>query len=104
MSLSISITHHASNNSSREITRKSGKTYTKAPAIQRLVTPQRLQRARHLRSLQKRKTESQKESVAEYKAKLSQHAAEKKEHNAAVKAAKKSKRCVSCLVKSVAPC
>ena len=76
----------------REITRKSGKTYTKAPAIQRLVTPQRLQRRRHLRSIKKRKTESQKESVAEYKAKLAQHATEKKAHNASVKAAKKSKR------------
>lgn len=39
----------------------------RSPKIQRLVTPERLQRRRHLRSLKKRKTEQQKVQVAEYK-------------------------------------
>jgi len=34
--------------------------------IQRLVTPIRLQRRRHLRSLKRRRLESQKEQKAEY--------------------------------------
>ncbi|WVF69205.1 hypothetical protein IAT40_003981 [Kwoniella sp. CBS 6097] len=76
----------------REVTKKNGKTTTKAPKIQRLVTPLRLQRKRHLRSLKKRRTEAQKETVAEYKAALAKHAEEKKTHNAAVKAAKKARR------------
>jgi hypothetical protein len=37
-----------------------------SPKIQRLVTPIRLQRRRHLRSLKRRKIESQKEQKAEY--------------------------------------
>lgn len=40
---------------------------TCSPKIQRLVTPERLQRRRHLRSLKRRKTEQQKVQVAEYK-------------------------------------
>jgi small subunit ribosomal protein S6e len=58
----------------------------------RLVTPIRLQRKRHLRSLKKRRTEAQKETIAEYKAKLVQHAEERKVVNAANRAAKKAKR------------
>ncbi|KAK1925558.1 putative 40s ribosomal protein s6-b [Papiliotrema laurentii] len=76
----------------REVTTKSGKTYTKAPKIQRLVTPLRLQRKRHLRSLKKRRTEAQKETISEYKAKLAQHAEERKVQHQAVRAAKKAKR------------
>ncbi len=50
------------------VSKKEGaKPYTKAPKIQRLVTPMRLQRKRHLRSLSKRRTLAQKETVAEYK-------------------------------------
>jgi small subunit ribosomal protein S6e len=52
----------------------------------------RLQRKRHLRSLKKRRTESQKETISDYKASLAKHAEEKKTHNAAVRAAKKAKR------------
>ena len=52
----------------------------------------RLQRKRHLRSLKKRRTESQKETVSEYKALLSKHAEEKKAKVAAVRAAKKARR------------
>ncbi|OXL08988.1 small subunit ribosomal protein S6e [Cryptococcus neoformans Gb118] len=76
----------------REVTKKNGKTTTKAPKIQRLVTPLRLQRKRHLRSLKKRRTEAQKETVAEYNAAVAKHAEERKVHNAAVKAAKKARR------------
>ncbi|RSH89395.1 40S ribosomal protein S6 [Saitozyma podzolica] len=76
----------------REVTQKNGKTTTKAPAIQRLVTPQRLQRKRHLRSLQVRRTAAQAEQISEYKDKLAKHAEERKVHNAAVRAAKKARR------------
>ncbi|ORY28498.1 putative 40s ribosomal protein s6-b [Naematelia encephala] len=76
----------------REITRKSGKTYTKAPKIQRLVTPMRLQRKRHLRSLQRRRTEAQKETISEYKNLVAKHTEERKVQSAAVRAAKKAKR------------
>lgn len=55
----------------------------------------RLQRKRHLRSLKKRRTEAQKETVAEYNAAVAKHAEERKVHNAAVKAAKKARRYVS---------
>ena len=53
----------------REVTSKKegAKPYTKAPKIQRLVTPMRLQRKRHLRSIKKRKSLAQKETIAEYK-------------------------------------
>lgn len=71
----------------REVTTKAGKTYTKAPKIQRLVTPQRLQRKRHLRSLKKRRAESQKEAKAEYDQALAKFHAEKSASKAAHKAA-----------------
>ncbi len=51
--------------------KEGAKPYTKAPKIQRLVTPMRLQRRRHLRSLKKRRTLAQKETVAEYQCVLS---------------------------------
>ncbi|CAD6581824.1 MAG: 40S ribosomal protein S6 [Cyphobasidiales sp. Tagirdzhanova-0007] len=54
------------------------KPYTKAPKIQRLVTPERLQRRRHLRSLVRRKTETQKAQIEEYKVLVAKRAAEKK--------------------------
>merc|ERR1712071_159843 len=75
----------------REVTGKKegAKPYTKAPKIQRLVTPMRLQRRRHLRSLKKRHTLAQKETISEYHALVHKRAAEKKEHVAAVKASHK---------------
>jgi small subunit ribosomal protein S6e len=76
----------------REVTRKSGKTYTKRPAIQRLVTPQRLQRKRHLQSLKKRRTEAQKEIKADFEKAVARHAEEKKVKAQAVRAQKKAKR------------
>jgi len=42
------------------------KAYTKAPKIQRLVTPQRLQHKRHRIALKKRRAESSKDAAAEY--------------------------------------
>ncbi|KZT60896.1 40s ribosomal protein s6-b [Calocera cornea HHB12733] len=63
------------------------KPYKKAPKIQRLVTPERLQRRRHLRSLKKRKTESQKEQKAEYDVMLAKRVAERKAKVAAHRAA-----------------
>ncbi|EEP80271.1 40S ribosomal protein S6-B [Uncinocarpus reesii 1704] len=42
------------------------KEYTKAPKIQRLVTPQRLQRKRHRIALKRRRAESAKEQANEY--------------------------------------
>jgi len=54
------------------------KPYKKAPKIQRLVTPRRLQRRRHLRSIKKRRTESQKEQKADYEVLLAKRTAEKK--------------------------
>lgn len=76
----------------REVTTKAGKTYTKRPKIQRLVTPQRLQRKRHLQSLKKRRTEAQKEHKADYEKAVARHAEEKKAKVAAVRAQKKARR------------
>ncbi|KDN42728.1 hypothetical protein K437DRAFT_248838 [Tilletiaria anomala UBC 951] len=80
----------------REVTGKKegAKPYTKAPKIQRLITPGRLQRKRHLRSLKIRKTEAQKEQKAEYEKVVAQRQAEKKAavqaHREAAKAARKA--------------
>lgn len=57
------------------------------PKIQRLVTPLRLQRRRHLRSLKRRRIEHQKEQKTEYDALLAKRVAEKKAKVAAIKAA-----------------
>ncbi|KAH8082841.1 40S ribosomal protein S6 [Cristinia sonorae] len=69
--------------------KENAKPYTKAPKIQRLVTPVRLQRRRHLRSLKRRRVERQKEQKAEYDVLLAKRVAEKKEKVAAVKASHK---------------
>merc|ERR1712071_281667 len=61
----------------------------RATKIRRLFTPMRLQRRRHLRSLKKRHTLAQKETISEYHALVHKRAAEKKEHVAAVKASHK---------------
>jgi len=66
------------------------KPYTKAPKIQRLVTPMRLQRRRHLRSLKRRKLEHQKEQKSEYDALIAKRIAEKKAKAAAIKASHKA--------------
>jgi len=69
--------------------KEDAKPYTKAPKIQRLVTPVRLQRRRHLRSLNRRRMVRQKEQKQEYDALLAKRVAEKKERAAAVKASHK---------------
>jgi len=73
----------------REVTPKKegGKPYTKAPKIQRLVTPMRLQRRRHLKSLARRRTDRQKEQKAEYDVLIAKRLTEKKAKAAAFKAA-----------------
>merc|ERR1712227_655609 len=63
----------------REITTKGGKTYNKAPKIQRLVTPQVLQRKRHLSALKKKATLKKKPETAAYLALLAQRKREAKE-------------------------
>ncbi|KAG6815133.1 hypothetical protein H0H87_004831, partial [Tephrocybe sp. NHM501043] len=70
--------------------KEDAKPYTKAPKIQRLVTPLRLQRRRHLHSLKHRRIEHQKEQKAEFEALLSKRVAEKKAKVAAIKAAHKT--------------
>ncbi|KAI4200619.1 MAG: hypothetical protein LQ348_001745, partial [Seirophora lacunosa] len=42
------------------------KPYTKAPRIQRLITPQRLQHKRHRMALKRRKSEASKDAANEY--------------------------------------
>lgn len=66
------------------------KPYTKAPKIQRLVTPVRLQRRRHLRSLNRRRSEAQRTQVAEYKQVVARRASEKKSKAQAVKTRKRA--------------
>jgi len=50
----------------RTIAREGKKEYTKAPKIQRLVTPQRLQRKRRRIAIKRRRAESSKEQANEY--------------------------------------
>jgi len=69
--------------------KEGAKPYTKAPKIQRLITPVRLQRRRHLRSLKRRRLDRQKEQKSEYDALIQKHIAEKKEKAAAHKASHK---------------
>ncbi|THH06462.1 hypothetical protein EW145_g4073 [Phellinidium pouzarii] len=65
------------------------KPYTKAPKIQRLVTPLRLQRRRHLHALKRRRIDHQKEQKSEYDALMAKRLAERKEKAAAIKASHK---------------
>lgn len=46
--------------------KEGAKPYTKAPRIQRLVTPQRLQHKRHLKALKRRQYEAQKEAAVRH--------------------------------------
>ncbi|CAH7686393.1 40S ribosomal protein S6 [Phakopsora pachyrhizi] len=66
------------------------KPYTKAPKIQRLVTPIRLQRRRHIRALHRRRNEAQKIQIDEYKVILAKRQAERKAKLAAVKSRKRA--------------
>lgn len=60
-----------------------------SPKIQRLVTPIRLQRRRHLRSLKNRRLDAQKAQKSEYEALIAKRHAEKKQKLAAIKASHK---------------
>ncbi|KAI8092457.1 40S ribosomal protein S6-B [Halteromyces radiatus] len=55
------------------------KPFTKAPKIQRLVTPATLQRKRHRRAIKRRRCEASKEAEAEYKQLLAKRVKETKE-------------------------
>jgi small subunit ribosomal protein S6e len=54
------------------------KPYTKAPKIQRLVTPQRLQHKRHRIAIKRRRAEASKDAAAEYQQLLHKRIAEAK--------------------------
>ncbi|KAK3902795.1 ribosomal protein S6e-domain-containing protein [Staphylotrichum tortipilum] len=58
------------------------KSYTKAPRIQRLVTPQRLQHRRHRIALKRRQSEKVKDEANEYAQVLAKRVAEAKAHKA----------------------
>jgi len=64
----------------REVTPKGEgkKPYTKAPKIQRLITPQRLQHKRHRIALKKRRAEASKDAANEYAALLAKRLTEEK--------------------------
>merc|ERR1712100_171134 len=63
----------------RAVTTKSGKEYTKAPRIQRLITPQQLHRKRHRVALKRGRAEKNKKEQSAYLALVAQRAKEAKE-------------------------
>jgi len=63
----------------RKIEKEGKKAYSKAPRIQRLVTPQTLQRKRHQLALKKRRAEKQKTLAANYAKLLAKRQQERKE-------------------------
>lgn len=69
----------------REVTTKSGKTYTKAPKIQRLVTPQKLQRKRQLKSKKVKNAQHQRDLASEYSQLLAKRLIERKQEKAEIK-------------------
>jgi len=58
--------------------KEGAKPYTKAPKIQRLITPQRLQHKRHREALKRRRAENAKDAASEYAKILHQRVAESK--------------------------
>lgn len=62
----------------REITREGKKTLTKAPKIQRLITPARLRRKRIIKNSKKERWESTKKQAADYEKVYSKYIKEKK--------------------------
>lgn len=68
----------------REVT-KGDKTYSKAPKIQRLVTPQTLQRKRALKALKVKNAQQQRDAAAEYAQLLAKRLHERKSHQAEIK-------------------
>ncbi|CAD1811706.1 40S ribosomal protein S6-B [Candida parapsilosis] len=68
----------------REVT-KGDKTYTKAPKIQRLVTPQTLQRKRALKAKKVKNAQHQRDAAAEYAQLLAKRLHERKEEKVQIK-------------------
>lgn len=68
----------------REVT-KGEKTYTKAPKIQRLVTPQRLQRKRAQKAFKINNAQRQRAEAAEYAALLAERLTERKQQKAEIR-------------------
>ena len=68
----------------REIV-KGEKTYTKAPKVQRLVTPQRLQRKRAVKASKIKNAQAQREAAAEYAQLLAQRLHERKAEKAEIR-------------------
>lgn len=68
----------------REIV-KGEKTYTKAPKIQRLVTPQRLQRKRAVKAQKIKNAQAQREAAAEYAQLIAQKLHERKAEKAEIR-------------------
>lgn len=66
----------------RTIEKEGKKPYSKAPKIQRLVTPQVLQRKRHLQSVKKAKAAKAKAEATEYAKLLAKRTKEAREHRA----------------------
>ncbi|ODQ79734.1 hypothetical protein BABINDRAFT_175904 [Babjeviella inositovora NRRL Y-12698] len=64
---------------------KGDKKYTKAPKIQRLVTPQVLQRKRHLKALKIKNAQAQRDAAAEYSQLLAQRLTERKAEKAEIR-------------------
>ena len=62
--------------------KEGGKAISKAPKIQRLITPVRLQRKRRLLSLKKKRGEAAREAASEYATLLAQRTKEQKEARA----------------------
>ncbi|KAK9480869.1 ribosomal protein S6e-domain-containing protein [Lipomyces japonicus] len=69
----------------RRTVEKNGKSFTKAPKIQRLVTPQALQRQRRRVALKVRQAEAQKEAAAEYAQLLAKRVTEDKAKKAEIR-------------------
>ncbi|GME86071.1 unnamed protein product [Ambrosiozyma monospora] len=68
----------------REVT-KGEKSYTKAPKIQRLVTPQRLQRKRARKALKIKNAQAQRDAAADYAHLLAQRLHERKAEKAEIR-------------------
>jgi len=74
----------------REVTLKSGKTRSKAPKIQRLITPALLRRKRFQKSVVKKRMQSGRQAHEDYQKRLSEFRQEQKEARAAEVAKKKA--------------
>lgn len=61
------------------------KPYTKAPRIQRLVTPQRIQHKRHRIALKRRRAEAQKDAANDYAQMLAKRVHEEREKRSELK-------------------